>query len=140
MANLLLNFTLKNVSPEYTYSDLKFPIEYDSRTSNIETNIDAAAIKRSVKNILDWKIGERILLPEFGNILYQYLYSKMNQVTVKNIEVGIRQMMRWEPRVAVTEINIVPYEEQNQYDVTVFYEIPRLKTRDSVQATLNVIT
>jgi phage baseplate assembly protein W len=139
MANLLLNFTLKNVSPEYTYSDLKFPIEYNSKTSNVDTNYDVGAIKNSVKNILNWNIGERILLPEFGNILYQYLYSKMNQVTMKNIEVGIKQMMKWEPRIAVTEIKIVPYEEKHQYDITVFYEIPRLKTRDSVQAVLNII-
>lgn len=140
MGNLLLNFSVKNATTKYTYSDLAIPVTYDNRNLNAETIIDAAAIKNSIRNIFEWFPGERIILPEFGNLLYEHLYTKINELSAKNIAVSVRQMLRWEPRISVTQVDVIPDAENNQYDVNVVYEIPQLKSKDVYTVKLSVIT
>ena len=69
---------------KYTYRDIgtenirsyKDPITKQTKIVDIDTsNYDEAAIKQSLKNLFNFRPGEEILQPEFGNELYRYFYK-----------------------------------------------------------------
>jgi len=130
MANLIFDYSLQ---PEvfkkgYTFSDLAMPITADRSTGKINMITDFTTVDNAIRNIFNWMPGQRILLPEFGNLLYKYLYEPVNSVTSQNLANAIRDMLgRWEPRITITDIIVVPTADKNQYDVTVRYTIPAIR-------------
>ena len=103
-------------------SILKEKIVYGFRELN-----DTESILAGIRNIFSWKKGERILLPEFGNPLYKYLYEPINDLNAKNICIDIRTAIEtWEPRVALSNTTVVPDTDNNQYSISVSFHIPSL--------------
>lgn len=139
MANIVID-VINNRSPDldYVYSDLAFPLKKDQQVKDIEANYDLAAIKAAISNIFNWSKGERILLPEFGNLLYENLYDNMNKITEQNIRTSIQNMFRWEPRVSLDTIQIEKDIENQEYIVKVFYSIPSLKLNSDYTVSVRI--
>ena len=71
----------------------------------IENNVNVLAVQNSLNNIFSWFVGERVLDPEFGNRLYQYLYDGITEYNMEKIVAEIRNMVsKYEPRVRIIEI------------------------------------
>lgn len=71
----------------------------------IDKLIDVKSVQNSLENIFSWTPGERILLPQFGNRLYQYLYEGINKFNEEQIIAEIKNCVSmWEPRVTITDI------------------------------------
>ena len=96
----------------------------------IAKNINVNAVKQSIHNIFSWLLGERILNPEFGTNLRQYLYEGITSETEELINAEIRQcILRWEPRaniVSITNISTVNDTENNTMHLQIIYTIPSL--------------
>lgn len=85
--------------------------------------VDIKSVQNSIDNIFSWTPGERILNPEFGNRLYQYLYEGINQYNEEQIVAEIRNCVsRWEPRVTITNITNVS-EVSDTEDNTIILNI-----------------
>ena len=84
-------------SPYKTYSD---PTAEQRR---IGKSVNVRAVQNSLDNIFSWIPGERILNPEFGTKLHEYLYEGITQYNEEMIVAEIKSCIaRWEPRVVVT--------------------------------------
>jgi phage baseplate assembly protein W len=130
---------------ESVYSDLHLDLtlsksiglgikNVDSR--DILSDIDLIAIKNSIRNIFTTKKGEKILAPEFGCSLEQYLFSPISEVYGRIMGQDILEAFeKYEPRVEVKKIKVIPNPELNQYEITVVYEFLEIKK----QASLNIL-
>ena len=83
-----------------------------------------------MKNIFTWIPGERILNPEFGSRLKQYLYQGIIPETSEQIVAEIRHCIsEWEPRVNlvdVVDVSTTDDHEDNTIHLEIRYTIPEL--------------
>ena len=111
----------------YTYRDVDFTFELDAIGFDFNTLDDINAIRNGLVNIFTWRRGERIILPEFGNTLYRFLYEPINVEVLNNIQVEIIDMIKkWEPRVSVIDVSIKPFPDQHEILIELTYAIPTL--------------
>jgi len=134
MGNIILNIAgIPPSTKKYTYKDIKVPLD-----ETFSANYDIVAIKASLKNIFNFRLGQRILDPKFGNILYLYLYEPINDITLNNIEQDILNMLKYEPRINVVSIKVTPLMDDSQLDIEVQYIIPTLNYINVYKTSLNM--
>ena len=125
MANININLNpteYSSIEKNWTYRDIDIPID-----DEFSTNSDVNAIRSSMANIFSWRQGQRILNPQFGNVLYSFLFEGLNDVTRENMKKSIMTMLNVEPRINVMVIDVV-FNDDDDSEVTVNlqYEIPTL--------------
>jgi phage baseplate assembly protein W len=125
--NISLDTSSEIKTRGYTYRDIDFKFILSEGSFDFKTFDDINSVRNGLRNILTWRRGERIILPEFGNVLYLYLYEPMTAEVLNDIQREVRDMItRWEPRVRIESINIVPFPDQNEIQIQIAYSIPTL--------------
>ena len=127
--NLVLDYSLtqQSIIKPYTFKDLAMDMISDDFNRDIKTSIDIDAIQNGINNMFVFLQGERILLPDFGNSIYKYLYEPVSDFIAERIGEEVKRMFdKWEPRVTIKAINITPDAENNTYYLQVLYIIPAL--------------
>ena len=82
------------------------------------------AIARAVKNIVFTLPGEKYFNPNFGSKITNTLFQNVDDISATIIVDEIRQsIINYEPRVALTDIQAEPNFDNNEFNVTVTYEI-----------------
>jgi len=130
--NINLGFASQDKDKGYKYKDVSLPLTLDIKRDFVELN-DISSIINGITNIFQWRKGERVLEPEFGNNLHQYLYDPINNITAKNIGNELSVLIqRWEPRVKIENIIITPNTDANEYHIEFIYSIPSLTITGAV--------
>lgn len=119
------------VDTEFVYTDLHLDLQLlkniglgknSTPSKDIRVDNDIEAIKNSVRNILTTKKGEKILAPEFGSSLEQYLFEPVSEVYGRLIAQEIlNDIENFEPRIRVEKIKVVPEPDENQYQILLVY-------------------
>lgn len=119
------------------HMDLEEQTNVGSNLYNIKTKIDLkvsedeAAIINSIKNIFTTTPGEKILKPDFGLNLTQWLFRQLDEFTAREIgEAIVTGIERYEPRVTVKNVNVDVDYEKNQYTIQLVLTIPSLNIYD----------
>ena len=88
---------------------------------------DTMAIKSAIHNILSFRQGQRILLPDFGNTLYRFLYKPINKDVSSIISSEVRDMItKWEPRISITHVKVISNIQDRSFTIRVDYHINAL--------------
>jgi phage baseplate assembly protein W len=136
MANLVINLsTISKSAAGNVYKDIKVPL-----SRSFDANFDALAVKQSIQNIFSWRRGQRILDPLFGNVIYEFVYEPINDITIKNLRAAIIKMLAYEPRIEIISLDITSDNDQNTINVSLKYLIPKLNVMDSYSVIVNVIS
>lgn len=137
--NFNLNFSNnQNQNNDFKYKDIDMPIFKNRSNFDLVPLYDAEAVLNSLSNIFKWRKGQRILNQEFGNPLIPFIYEPINAMTTSNLAIAIKTSInKWEPRVLIKDIIVIPYEDQNQYHISIVYSIPTLNT-DNINFDLNI--
>jgi phage baseplate assembly protein W len=138
MSNINLT-TLKSADEQAsTYRDITLDMKtetnvkktslYRSRNvTDLALSKDEHAIQNSLYNIFNTTPGEKILTPDFGLDLRQYLFDPLSEDIAQNIGDNIiRGLQLWEPRVVVNKVDIMTDYDQNQYIISLYIAIPTL--------------
>lgn len=100
---------------------IAYPFEIHSKTHSCMLCDELDAIKDSVRSILNTQVGERIMLPEFGSRVKEYLFEGMREETFTLMEHEIvASLQKWEPRIQNIKVTFTP-EDTTLY-VVVAYE------------------
>lgn len=154
MANIILGNLSKpkNIEnkPQFTYADVKVDFEFDQtqqaalysnlKEKDLVGSYDLGAIKNSIVNFFTTFPGDKILNPNFGLNLNQYLFLPCSDNTAERIANVInRQLILQEPRVKPLEIEVLADPENDQYNITLVLEVPFINnnTTISFKALLN---
>ena len=96
-------------------------------TTDIALSTDEAAIKNSLINIFSTMPGQKLLNPDFGLNLAQFLFQPVSPTMAFMIGNRILEgLQRYEPRVTVDNVNVFPDEEQSSYEIDLTLKIPKL--------------
>lgn len=122
MANVKITLgSEKRINNVNVYSDI------DVTSKNMAKNVyDRESIKSSINNILTWKQYERILNPDFGNSLWSTIFENINGLTKNNIVNYVKNMLNYEPRIKVKNIDVTANASSNEIIISFSYTIPSL--------------
>ena len=107
-----------------SFKDISLSFEPHPITKDLPVLKNANAIRRSVRNLVQTIPGERFFNPILGSSVYESLFDLMDFGTSNLIEQEIVTTLRnFEPRVNNVRVRVNPRADQNNFDVTIFFDI-----------------
>lgn len=129
----------ENVS---TYTDIKLDLELAQSvgvglnptiSKDIVVSNDVQAIRNSLYNIFSTKKGQKILSPEFGTSLEQFLFESvtpiMGQIIGENI---LSSLSRYEPRIEILNVRVIPIPDENAYRIKLTFRFIDINKSSSI--------
>lgn len=119
------------------YIDLRLDLSkdyvYDPRLGSkniikdINVSYDLEAVKNSLFNLFTTMPGQKILNPVYGLNLMQYIFTGITDDNAQAIGDNIlRGIAKYEPRVVVRKIYVIPDPENNTYQIGLRLDVPTL--------------
>ena len=113
---------VERISKEFKDLSMSFqvnPINYDLIAIKNET-----AIARSVRNLVLTNPGERFFDQILGSKVSRSLFENLDEITASNIRDEIRNTINnYEPRVNLINIDVFPDYDNNEFNITIRYNI-----------------
>ena len=107
-----------------SFKDISLSFEPHPITKDLPVLKNANAIRRSVRNLVQTIPGERFFNPILGSSVYDSLFDLMDFGTSNLIEQEIITTLRnFEPRVNNVRVRVSARPDQNNFDVTIFFDI-----------------
>ena len=122
----------------HTFKDVMLDVQESSNLSDfglyskenvtdIEQSLDYEAISNSIINIFNTSPGQKILNPEFGLALRQYLFEPLSYDIAENIaETILLGVTEYEPRVTVLHVHVIIDFDAHEYEITLKLAVPAL--------------
>lgn len=96
------------MSSSFLGTGWSFPIELDDG-GQIRMASDEDSIRQSVWTILSTSPGERVMLPDFGCGIGDFVFSVNNAGLAGQVADAVREALAvWEPRIDVLDVNAFP--------------------------------
>tara|TARA_R110000851_G_scaffold209337_1_gene361704 strand:+ start:373 stop:906 length:534 start_codon:yes stop_codon:yes gene_type:complete len=139
----------------HIYRDLHLDLEFDTSTTgqspldpatlaatnykDIKQAVNEGAIKNSLTNLFNTFPGQKLLNPEYGLDLTQYLFTPVSDSIGRQIgEEILSGIQKYEPRVEVQNVSVGIDEENSEYEIGLSIKIPRISnTPINVSGILN---
>jgi phage baseplate assembly protein W len=104
-----------------------FGLYSKENVTDIEQSIDYEAISNSITNIFNTTPGQKLLNPEFGLALRQYLFEPLSYDIAENIgETILLGITEYEPRVRVLHVHVIIDFDAHEYEITLKLAVPAL--------------
>ncbi len=97
-------------------------------------------IREAMQVILLTRLGERLMLPDFGGDLRTYLFEPNTVATRQRLQEQIQSALTlWEPRITVQSVSVDPDPDDPQAAVaTVQYQLVASQTAAQLNLTLQL--
>ena len=107
-----------------TYKDISLSFDPHPITKDLPVIKNADAIRRSVRNLVQTIPGERFFNPLLGSSVYESLFDLADFGTSSLIESEIiTTLENFEPRVENVRVRVDPRYDQNNFDVTIYFDV-----------------
>ena len=99
-----------------------------------------ASVREVMLNILLTRPGERLMRPEFGAGIRNFIHQPNNETTRALIaDAALRALTRWEPRVRIAEVRVVADRERlSQVHLAVRYRLLADGRQDTLELALDL--
>ena len=92
-------------SKEFLGSGLKFPLQVDPRTGKLALSHYEEDIAEAIGIIIHTSQGERVMRPDFGSNVADYLFSPAAHSSMASIAYDVReQLLLQEPRIVDVQV------------------------------------
>jgi phage baseplate assembly protein W len=100
------------MAKEFLGKGWKFPVNVDTK-GKIEMSQHEQDIKEAIWLILSTSRGERVMRPDFGCGIYDFVFAPINTATMGMIEASVREALTlWEPRIELVNVGVSADEAQ----------------------------
>ena len=107
-----------------SFKDISLSFDPHPITKDLPVLKNANAIRRSVRNLVQTIPGERFFNPLLGSSVNESLFDLYDFGTSTLIEQEIiTTLENFEPRVANVQVQVDPRPDQNNFDITIFFDI-----------------
>jgi phage baseplate assembly protein W len=84
-----------------------FPVAVDAATGQIALSEYEEDIRQAIRIILMTAPGERVMRPDFGAGLQEFVFASMSATTIGALQAAVQNaLIKWEPRIQVLAINV----------------------------------
>ena len=105
-----------------------------ANNEDVRGSYDLDAIKNSIKNLFTSFPGDKILNPEFGLNLNQFLFRACSKETAMLIGNLInREIKKQESRVIIDKISVEAQVDQQQYNITLLLSVPFINNNETFE-------
>ena len=117
---------------------VRLPINYDSTDGFGMLKTVTQAIKQNFKMLILTNPGERVMNPEFGVGIKQFLFENFQSDVYTRIDEKIREQVNFYlPVVSIVKIEFGRLnQDQNILALRIEYAIPDISTRDLLEFTI----
>jgi len=128
MANLGTPFRL--------YKDIDLSFTRHS-SGDVGRKVDVNAVRQALSTLIFTQFGERPFQPGLGSPLYRLLFEPMDAITVEVLKKALENVIQnYEPRVILDRIDLVPFYDENSYELTIFFTVVGIPTPVTYSTTL----
>ena len=107
-----------------SFEDISMSFKYNPLSGDLIGLKNENAIARSVRNIILTNPGEKVFDPFFGSNVSNILFETVDDITAVSIQDEIENSLKnYEPRVEIIDVIVDPDYDNNQFDVTISYQI-----------------
>ena len=82
---------------------------------------DFELIKQDLLNMFNVRMGERLMQPEFGTIIWDLLYEPMTEEVKYAITQNVNTIINYDPRIKAEQVIVTPYENGIQIECVLTY-------------------
>ena len=106
------------------FKDISMSFEVNPITNDLIGVKNDTAISRSIRNLVLTTPGERFFNEDLGSGVSELLFDNIDDISSAIIRDEIEQtIIRFEPRVKLQDVNVKPDYDNNEFNVTISYEI-----------------
>ncbi|WP_339207681.1 GPW/gp25 family protein [Paenibacillus sp. FSL K6-3182] len=92
----------------------KFPVQVDATTGRIRMAEGEDDIEESIRIIIRTSKGERLMRPDFGCGLRDFVFGTTDETSLRLIASDVQEAIRiWEPRVKDVEVEVKSDRQNN---------------------------
>jgi len=107
-----------------TFKDLSITFKKHPVSDDLVVVKDKAAIIQSVTALLLTNKGERPFKPDLGCDIRRSLFEPLDYATSGLIRSQVIEVLgKYEPRISVENVNVIPDEDSNGYEVELYFRI-----------------
>jgi phage baseplate assembly protein W len=108
----------------------EFAVKTDAK-SMIKMSKYEEDIREAIWIILGTSKGERVMRPDFGCGIHDYVFESINASTLADIEQSVREaLLLWEPRIKLIDVNVSEDQIENgKLVITLEYMVTATNSR-----------
>ena len=121
---------MRNLDPSKAFLGVgwSFPISLAADRS-VSTAAYEDDVRQSICILLGTNRGERLMRPEFGAGLEDFLFEPVTATTGERIRNRVREaLIDWEARIEVETVSVDLGNERNRLDITIEYRVRATNT------------
>tara|TARA_A100001201_G_scaffold4811_6_gene9271 strand:- start:25058 stop:25459 length:402 start_codon:yes stop_codon:yes gene_type:complete len=106
------------------FKDISSSFQVSPLTYDLLAITNESAISRSVKNLVLTSPGEKFFEPELGSRVNSLLFEPLDNIIASEVRDEIENVInRFEPRVDLQNVTVVPDFDNGELNVTIRYDI-----------------
>lgn len=104
---------------------LHFPVTVNEVTGRIQESAHEENIRESIYLIIMTRKGERVMRPDFGCDIYQYMFDMVDYTTLNRMKCAVEEaLLRWEPRITDVKVKVIDMiQERNAVQIEISYKV-----------------
>lgn len=111
-----------------------FPVEFDAESGTVELVSDYKDIEESLNILLSTSLGERVMQPDYGCNLTDYIFESLNSTLIGIIKHKVENaILYYEPRIVAENVDVTAADSfdliEGKFTITVEYSIPQTNSR-----------
>jgi len=111
-------------TPYRLYKDIDLTFTKNPLTWDVNKKVDVNAVKQSLKTLIFTRYNERLFQPELGSPIYRLLFEPVDPITTEAIRRSIENLIQnHEPRVILNQLDVTPREDENSYEISIFFTV-----------------
>jgi len=124
-------------TPNRIYKDLDLSFSAHPERGDVLKKLDISSVIQSLKGLLFTMPGERPFQPNLGSPLYKLLFEPLDDISMALIDKTIgHTIQNYEPRVTLDLVQIIPNDEENEVQISIFFTLKGTQTPASFTTTL----
>ena len=118
---------------------ISFPPRVGS-DGRVEWSMGPQNIRECIEIILSTELKERLMIPQFGCGLNEFLFEPNTVTTRRLIQENVKQAIEiWEPRIQINSIDVDPVQGlSNAIQITISYILMVTQAEEEISLTINL--
>lgn len=106
-----------------------FPLALDNKTRGLARAEYEESVRQSILVILGTAKGERVMRPDFGCGIHDFVFANVSAATIGRITREVHEsLLRLEPRINVIQVDVNPGDTNNVVLIDIDYEVRATNT------------
>ena len=128
----------KNVENTKLYADIDFRFKPHPVTGDVTIKYDSDSVRRAVRNIVLTNFYERPFKPSLGSSIRNQLFELNSDRKVRQLAKRMQKTVEsFEPRVENVKVILSDVLDNNEINVTIFYNIKNGSQHQEMDFTVN---